>query len=186
MKLVVLAGIPGSGTTTVLNGALEQLDYTHINYGDVMLQIAQEKGLAKERDEIRKLSPEDQKVIQQLAAKTIKSRSLNEDVIVDTHCTISTPSGFLPGLPKWVLDELQPTMFLLIENDAGEIYGRRNSDESRNRDVESLEDIELHQTMNRSAAISYAILTGATVKMIQNPDNKLDETVQNMVNILKI
>ena len=36
MKLIVLTGIPGSGSTTVLNKALEQVDYLHLNYGDIM------------------------------------------------------------------------------------------------------------------------------------------------------
>ncbi len=35
------------------------------------------------------------KEIQEKAAKRIKERSESENVIVDTHCTINTPSGFL-------------------------------------------------------------------------------------------
>ena len=51
MKLVVLTGIPGSGSTTVLNRALEEVDYLHLNYGDIMTEIAMEKGLVENRDE---------------------------------------------------------------------------------------------------------------------------------------
>ena len=40
MKLVVLTGIPGSGSTTLLNKALEEVDYVHLNYGDIMTEIA--------------------------------------------------------------------------------------------------------------------------------------------------
>ena len=43
MKLVVLTGIPGSGSTTLLNKALEEVDYVHLNYGDIMTEIAIEK-----------------------------------------------------------------------------------------------------------------------------------------------
>ena len=64
MKVVVVAGIPGSGSTTVLKGALKNLDYVHVNYGDVMLEIAQKKELVKERDSMRKLSPDVQKEVQ--------------------------------------------------------------------------------------------------------------------------
>ena len=32
MKLVVITGIPGSGSTTVLNKALEEVDYLHCRY----------------------------------------------------------------------------------------------------------------------------------------------------------
>ena len=45
MKLVVLTGIPGSGSTTILNRALKEVDYLHLNYGDIMTEIAVEKVL---------------------------------------------------------------------------------------------------------------------------------------------
>jgi len=104
---------------------------------------------------------------------------------VDTHCTIKTPSGFLPGLPKWVLEELQPDIFVLIEADADEILLRRISDTSRTRDMEMLKDINLHQEMNRSVSMAYAALTGATVKIIENHNDELDSSVADMVETLK-
>ena len=107
------------------------------------------------------------------------------NIIVDTHCTIKTPAGFLPGLPKWVLDELEPDMFILIEADGEEILMRRLSDETRTRDMEKLSDIELHQEMNRAVSMAYAALTGATVKIIKNHDNRLEEPVEEMINTLK-
>jgi adenylate kinase len=185
MKLVVVAGIPGSGSTTVLTKALEHLDYLHINYGDVMLEIAEKEGLVDDRDSIRKLSPEVQKEIQRKAAKNIKERSEQDNIIVDTHCTIKTPKGFLPGLPKWVLDELQPDMFVLLEADGDEILMRRINDTTRIRDLEKLSDIKLHQEMNRAVSMAYAALTGATVKIIKNHDNKLDESVGEMIRTLQ-
>ncbi len=185
MKVVVVAGIPGSGSTTVLENALENLEYTHVNYGDVMLLIAQEMGLADDRDSIRKLSPDVQKEIQRKAAKNIKERSKETNIIVDTHCTIKTPQGFLPGLPKWVLEELQPDQFVLIEADGDEIILRRINDTSRIRDVEKLKDINLHQQMNRAVSMAYAALTGATVQIIMNHDNRLDESVEEIIRTLE-
>jgi adenylate kinase len=186
MKLVVLTGIPGSGSTTVLKKTLEEVDYLHINYGDMMIEIAKEKSIADDRDELRKLSPEIQKEIQQAAAKKIKEKSASENVIVDTHCTISTPSGFLPGLPQWILSELQPDNFIIIEADPDEILLRRLSDETRERDKEMTKSIALHQEINRSTAMAYATLTGATVKILENHDNELDEIVSQLVTVLNI
>ncbi|MDI6723547.1 MAG: adenylate kinase [Methanobacterium sp.] len=185
MKVVVIAGIPGSGSTTVLNKALESLDYVNVNYGDAMIKIAQEEGIVEDRDSLRKLSPDVQKEIQKNAAKSIREMSQVNNIIVDTHCTIKTPAGFLPGLPKWVLDELEPDMFILIEADGEEILMRRLSDETRTRDMEKLSDIELHQEMNRAVSMAYAALTGATVKIIKNHDNRLEEPVEEMINTLK-
>jgi adenylate kinase len=185
MKVVVIAGIPGSGSTTVLSKVLEELDYMHVNYGDVMLEIAKDDGLVDNRDDLRKLSPDIQKEVQKNAAQSIRDKSEQSNIIVDTHCTINTPSGFLPGLPKWVLDQLKPDMFILLEADGDEILKRRISDTTRNRDSERLKDIELHQEMNRAASMAYAVLTGATVKIIENHDNKVDEAVNEMVKTLK-
>jgi len=184
LKLVVLTGIPGSGSTTVLEQTLKKVNYIHLNYGDVMTDIAIEKGIVKDRDELRKLSPETQKEIQKQAAAKIKENSADNNVIVDTHCTISTPSGFLPGLPQWVLEELKPDMFVLIEADPDEIMLRRISDESRTRDLEMYETIKLHQEMNRAAAMAYATLTGATVKILENHDNQLDVIVDKLFEAL--
>jgi adenylate kinase len=180
MKVVVVAGIPGSGSTTVLQHALKETDYVHVNYGDVMLEIAQEMKLVEDRDSMRKLPPETQKKVQKKAAGTIRARAEVANTIVDTHCTIKTPSGFLPGLPQWVLEELQPDMFILIEADGDEILMRRVSDTTRTRDTERLQDINLHQEMNRATAMAYAVYTGATVKIIENHNDLLDRSVEEM------
>lgn len=185
MKVVVVAGIPGSGSTTVLKKALENLDYVHVNYGDVMLEIAQEMNLVENRDSMRKLAPELQKEIQKKAAKSIKERSSQTNIIVDTHCTIKTPLGFLPGLPRWVLEVLQPDGFVLIEADGDEILLRRISDVTRTRDMEKVKDINLHQEMNRAVAMAYAAITGATVKIIENHDDQLDISVEEMIKTLE-
>ena len=67
MKLVVLTGIPGSGSTTLLNKALEEVDYIHLNYGDIMTEIAIEEKIVDDRDALRKLSPDVQKEIKEKA-----------------------------------------------------------------------------------------------------------------------
>ena len=185
MKLVVLTGIPGSGSTTLLGKALEKVDYVHLNYGDIMTEIAIEEKIVEDRDSLRKLPAETQKEIQAKAAKRIKERSESENVIVDTHCTINTPAGFLPGLPNWVLEQLQPDLFILIEAYPDEIIYRRLNDDSRERDVQKAKDIQLHQEMNRAASMAYATLTGATVKILSNHDNHIDSSVRKLIDALE-
>jgi adenylate kinase len=184
MNIVVLAGIPGTGSTTVLNKVLEKVDYVNINYGNIMFEIAEEKGLVESRDDMRKLDPEIQKEVQKQAAERIHQMAENDDVIIDTHCSIKTPKGFLPGLPVWVLDELKPTQFILVEASPSEIMYRRMTDDTRVRDQEYAEDIDLHQSVAKSTAMTYAVLTGATVSIVQNHDNGLDDAVNDIVDIL--
>jgi len=182
MSVIVVTGIPGAGSTTIVKSALERVELNYVNYGDVMFEIASEKGLVSHRDEIRKLPEDVQRNIQREAAEKIAS--MKGRILVDTHCTIKTPKGYLPGLPKWVLEALSPKQFILIEADPEEILRRRISDESRKRDVESLESIAEHQEMNRRIAMAYSALTGAIVTIIKNHDNRVEEAVENFVNSL--
>ncbi|MHC1566538.1 MAG: adenylate kinase [Candidatus Syntropharchaeia archaeon] len=183
MMIIVLTGIPGVGSSTVLKGALkEKSNFISVNYGDVMFEIAREKGLVRERDEIRKLPAEIQKEIQKSAAKKISEMEGN--IIVDTHCTIRTPSGYLPGLPEWVLRELKPDQFVIVEANPKEIFDRRYKDKSRKRDIQSEAEIDEHQKMNRAMGMTYACLTGAPVKIIENHDKGLEKAIEELKKLL--
>jgi adenylate kinase len=151
-----------------------------------MTEIAIRDKIVNDRDALRKLPAETQKKIQAEAAKEIKKRSEIDNVIVDTHCTINTPAGFLPGLPIWVLDELKPDQFILVEANPDEIIYRRLNDDTRERDLQKIKEIELHQQMNRATSMAYATLTGATVKIVENHDNHLDSSVKKLVNVLNL
>lgn len=185
MSVVVVTGTPGAGKTTVLKRAMEELGdkFKVVNFGDVMVEAAKQKGIVKDRDELRKQSPKVQKEIQTLAGVKIGKMAKDNEIIVDTHCLIMTKEGYLPGLPVWVLDELQPSKLILIEADMEEILERRAKDISRTRDEEIARNIDLHQKMNRAIAVAYAMYTGATVKIIEN--HELDKAVEDMVRALR-
>ena len=169
--VVILAGIPGAGKTTVITKALKEKDMKFVTYGTVMFEIAKKMGV-KARDEIRKLPAEKQREIQKKAAEEISRMG---DVIVDTHCTIKTKKGYLPGLPYEVLKKLNPKLIILVEASEDEIIERREKDKDiRDRDVEGIEEIKEHQLMNKIAAMTYAALTGATVKIVKNNDGMLE------------
>ncbi|MGC8565393.1 MAG: adenylate kinase [Thermoplasmata archaeon] len=179
MKIIV-TGVPGVGKSTVMNSVCEKLNYRIMNFGDVMLEKGKEFGV-KNRDEIRKLPLEKQRELQKLAGEYLGTM---ENIIIDTHMSIKTPSGFLPGLPEWVLKAINPSMLVLIEADPASIDLRRKKDESRHRDKEDINGIELHQMMNRYFAASCSILTGATVAIIKNEEGKVNEAVDLLVKMI--
>ncbi len=179
---IVVAGIPGAGKTTVLNEALKIRKMDVINYGDVMFEMARQDGI-KDRDEMRKMPQEKQKEWQIKAAEKIGKM---EHVIIDTHSTIKTPYGYLPGLPYHILQIIKPDRIILVEADAEEIFARRKKDEGiRQRDEEGKEEIETHQMMNRIAAMSYAVLAGATVKIVHNRQGMLEEAAREIAAVLE-
>jgi adenylate kinase len=178
----VVTGIPGVGKTTVMRKAAEGMDINFVTFGTVMIEIAKEMKLVKNRDEMRKLTLEQQKKLQ---IKTAERIAKMKNVIVDTHCTVKTPKGYMPGLPEWVVKKINPTAIVLVEADPEEIYNRRENDKSRNRDPDTQEQINEHQMMNRAVAMAYAALTGSTVKIVFNHDNAIDEAVKQVSPVLK-
>ncbi|HIQ38949.1 MAG TPA: adenylate kinase [Methanothermococcus okinawensis] len=189
-KVVIVTGVPGVGGTTLTQKAIERLEkegvhYQLVNFGTVMFEVAKSENLVENRDQLRKLDPDTQKRIQKMAGRKIAEMAMKSPVIVDTHSTVRTPKGYLAGLPKWVLDELNPDIIVLVETTGDEILMRRLGDTSRNRDLETTGSIEEHQFMNRCAAMAYGVLTGATVKIIKNRDKLLDDAVEELVSVLK-
>ncbi len=181
MGAIIVTGIPGVGKTTVMEAAADKADAKIVVYGTEMFTVASEKGLVEHRDDMRRLDPDVQKEVQMAAAEKMAAMG---DIIVDTHCTIKTPKGYLPGLPAWVLEKLKPTTIVLVEATAEEIAGRRAGDDTRNRDADSLDAIAEHQEQNRRFAAAYSTLTGATVHTVYNHDNKVDEAIQQILPVV--
>jgi adenylate kinase len=189
-KVVVVTGVPGSGKSTVIDGALKELkehgvDYGVVNYGDVMMELMREREGVTDRDEMRKVPTGRYREIQREAGRRIAEKAEEKPVLVDTHCLVRKPEGYYPGLPFWVLEELKPELIIIVEAEEDEIAKRRVKDISRKRNQELLNEITEHQQLNRAAAMAYAALTGAAVKLIQNRDRKLNEAVNEMVSVLR-
>jgi adenylate kinase len=187
-RRVIITGVPGVGKTTVVNEALKKLmsegvEYQSINFGTFMYEVAKNEGIVQDRDQMRTLDRAVQKRLQQLAAQAITKISGN--VIIDTHASVKTPKGYLPGLPEWVLREIMPDLIILVETDNDQILMRRLSDETRTRDKEGSRAIKEHQQFNRSIAAAYAMMTGCSIRIIDNADHLLDYAALEMADVLR-
>ncbi len=181
MPTVIITGVPGVGKSTVIEAARAHAGYPVVVYGTVMFEVAKSRGLVKDRDEMRRLDPAVQREVQVAAAEKIATMG---DVIVDTHCAIKTPKGFLPGIPAWVAEKLRLKQVILVEASPEEILKRRANDPSRARDPDTAADVADHQEINRRFAASVSTLTGATVKVILNRDGRVEETRDAIVKSL--
>lgn len=178
------------GKSTVIMGALEKLKaegltYELVNYGDVMLEMMRKRLGVTDRDEMRKIPFEPYSEIQRAAAERIAKMAELKPVLLDTHCSIKKPEGYLPGLPRWVLEGLKPESIIIIEAPPEEVAARRTKDVARRRDEELLAEVAEHQQLNRAIAMAYAALVGAAVRIIKNRDGKLSEAVKEMVEALR-
>jgi len=192
--LVVMTGVPGVGKSTVVKTAFEaakekgiELSWEMVNFGDMMLKTATEKKLVEHRDEMRTLPIEQQRDIQKGAAQAIRKMADEGDFILDTHATIETPKGFIPGMPEWVLRELKPDSIVVLESRPEDINHFRKKDigdDFRRREVDNLEGIERHQSVNRSIAMAYSAMTGAPIKVIWKPRGTLPAAGETMLEVL--
>ena len=176
MSIIVVTGVPGVGKTTVMRAAKE-FCFEIVNFGSVMFEQASKDGV-EDRDAMRKLPVLSQRKYQKMAGEAIAKMG---DVVVDTHASISTLSGFLPGLPEWTVKAMNPDVIVLVEANADEINGRRAKDGARERDHD---DVDTHQAVNRLFAVSAAAMVGATVGIVKNHDGCVDEAVNQFRSIL--
>lgn len=186
---MVVTGIPGSGKTTVCDLAKEIAEQEKgkslsvINFGTVMVELLEKKGKPVHRDSLRRSDLQMQIQLQKEAAETISRRiaEAENDVIVDTHMCVKTIQGFLPGLPRHVLDAFKPNLFVLVEAPAEEILFRRLRDTSRLRDVVLKEEVEEELLFSRLMACACAVQTGAPVKIVINEQGKQKEAASKLL-----
>ena len=159
----IVVGLSGVGKSTVIGKSIEtsESDYQLINYGDRMLSLARDRDIVEDRDEMKNIERATYKEIQMDAAESIAEDSNGGTVIVDTHAAIKSPFGYVPGLPKWTLEILEPETISMIDIDSEEIVERRAEDPERNREADSVEAIEEYREVAREMAASGAVLTGA-------------------------
>lgn len=176
--MIIVMGVPGAGKTTVLKGL--KTDYRIVNYGDLMLEIEKKEFGIKDRDEMRKLPIEKQRLAQKLVAKALAK--MKGKVILDTHCSVSTPTGYYPGLPFEFLKLWPVEALVYVTADVNDISSRRQSDPTRLRD---LDNIALHDQMNKSYLAAYSAFSGAPAVIIYNNQGKLEEAVARLQSLLK-
>ena len=186
-RILIVVGVPGVGKTTVIKKVEALLNKSGdknsvVVFGTIMLSEAKKMGIS-DRDDIRKLNVNEQKELQNKASDYIRTIK-DELIIVDTHLFIRTPSGFLPGIPENVIKKLKPTNLVLITASPEEILERRATDNSRDRDMISIEDINRELDLARSMISTISILSSAPFEIVSNRSNMLESASNRILEIL--
>ncbi len=185
-KRAIIIGIPGVGKTTVITRAADMLAKsrrtTTVVFGTLMFEEAKKAGL-QNRDEMRKLPVEKQRQLQETAARRI-SEMHDDVVIVDTHLFINTNEGYYPGLPMRLLTIMNPTNLILVSADPQQIVERRKTDQTRQRDVLSVEAVQKELDISQTMVAACSVITGAPFSVVVNGDNKVDEAAAQVTRIL--
>ncbi len=188
-KLIIVAGVPGAGKSTVLVEAWKQVEqdlhYSIVSFGTEMLNLCLEAGLVSDRDEMRNLSADAQEEMQWRTTKRIVERP--ENILLDTHCTIKTGSGsYLPGFTPRMLERMSPKAIILVDAHEAEIRGRRRLDKSRPlRTIEGNDDILEHKLINRAYAAAFSARSSCLLRIIQNNTGEFDRAVEEFVSTIR-
>jgi adenylate kinase len=188
-KLIIVAGVPGAGKSTVLLESWQrvgkELNYSIVSFGTEMLEMCKESGLVANRDEMRNLGADQQEEMQWRTTKRIVERP--ENILLDTHCTIKTGSGsYLPGFTPRMLERMSPRAIILVDAHEAEIRGRRRLDKSRPlRTIESQEDILEHKLISRAYAAAFSARSGCLLRIIQNNTGEFERAVAEFVDTLR-
>jgi len=183
-KKIVIVGIPGVGKTTVVTKVFDILNSKNksvsvVSFGNLMFEEALKYGI-KDRDDLRKLSISQQQDLQKKAAERIAKLNDNA-IIIDTHAFITTPAGFYPGMPDYVIKIIKPSNFISISARPEVIFNRRKQDETRQRDVVSIDLIKKELAVQDAMLSSCSVLSGSPLKTILNDEGKVEEAAMNVI-----
>lgn len=190
-RFVIITGLTGVGKTTVLNRARslnDQHQIHRLSYGTILLEMAKEMGLVEHRDEITDIPPEPYDNLQERTAEQIDeiiSTAKHDDpFVLDTHAALNTPYGYRPGLPQEHVKIMDPDQLVFIQANPFVIHKRRDSDDERDRDVGSVNSIKEHQDVARQMISANAAMTGAPVKMLDNPSREIEQVAVTLTEII--
>lgn len=185
MKYIIF-GLPGVGKSSVVNGVVEKTGILKINLGDLLSEIGKELGLIEHRDELRKLNFKlQQKIRKSAVERIINLHEKYGDILLDTHAAIKTRQGYMPGFDNFMLENLNPDVFIVLWAEAEEIAMRRQTDGSRDRDEDSVSEIKEGIRVTKQMATTYAVLSGATYAEVENRQGQLDASINQIKNLIE-
>ena len=184
-KLVYLTGAPASGKTTTIQRAMQRrTDIEHVSYSTELLNYINSNRHATHLDKhsIRDLSasvvtPDDVKAVDMQLVEKCQLEKRQKHIFFDSHPVTKEHYGFrVTGFTLEMLEALSPDLILCFYASAQVLSKRINAD-SEGRTLPSHYELEMHNQLQGSLAVSYGLLVGCPVYLIDS-DNELDELAE--------
>jgi len=172
---VVVTGVPGVGKTSLCRTVSDDLGYNYINYGDLMLSIAESRGLASTDLQMFSLDMDVQYNIWKDAA--LKIRDMNR-VLVDLHGVDQSSIGYIVSLPALIIE---PDIIVLIESSKDNILQRRIKDR-KERIIETAKSLKEHMDILKVTTAACSAILGCNLILLKNDD--FQACLEDMKNIL--
>jgi adenylate kinase len=180
-NLAAVVGVPGVGKTSLSKLAAESGGYRHLNYGEIMLEIARKEGMASTEYEMFSLPLDQQYKIWRSAAHQINKHQIkgHERVLVDLHGVDPSYRGYLISIP---LEILSPEIIVLVESSCENIIQRRLVDHQKYRPREDLAQIKEHIKILRVSMAVCSVFLGSFFAIVEN--NNFQSCLQDLKTIL--
>jgi adenylate kinase len=189
-RSIIVAGVPGVGKTTVLQeletvAKDKNVPLKIVNFGNVMNDLFKKQGKEIHRDRMRREDIALQGKIQERAARQIGKMPGNSALVVDTHMFVRTGDGIWPGTPKRVLEQLDPSLIILIEAQPEQVAARRTKDTTRERESKNIEDAKADLQWSRNMASAIAVLSGIPIQIVENLDGQQRKTAEDLLKLIQ-
>ena len=167
-NIAALVGVPGVGKTSLSRTAAQELGYKHVNYGELMLEVAQSYELASNQDEMFCLELEVQQFIWETAAFKLRSIcKIHSNVLVDLHGLDSADVGYIVSLP---IEIICPDIIIVVEASYEQILDRRISDKTRKRSIDNIKLLKEQMEILRKAMMACSVVCDCSLKVVDNDD----------------
>ncbi len=182
-KIAIVAGLSGAGKSTLLGKAGK--GYKVANIGDLMLEAALRKGLAKDRDAIKRLSHGEVESLRDSAATALIK--LKGEIILDTHMTIEKGAKLEPALPHSFMQRLRPARALIYINaTSGEVMARRRKDRGlRSREIEESAALDVQRTVDLAILGYLSTHLNMPLYIIENREGHADRAAKELASALR-
>lgn len=187
-NIVVVTGISGSGKDYLLNKSKEKQsnigkEIPVFSAGHEMMKRIQQKGEIlniQNRDELKRiLTPElSKQIVREILNDILKYKTsiLNGHIAYKQNGSIQIN----PDIDR----QINARDYILITVDPELLISRRNLDISRNREVEDVIDINIHQDIAKSAVKSLSEHLGARFTILQNAVDNVAENTSKIIEII--
>lgn len=178
-NIILVAGSPGAGKTTVLKEVAPSFNSKIINMGSMMLQVAQKLGYVTDRDQIRFLSLKKFNEVRNKALDEIEA--IEGNIIIDTHASVGENGRYLPGFPVSFLNKLGHVKGLVyIDATTRDIMEHRKGDGSRKRESDDAPTIDAQRLINISMLSFASAYLNIPFYVVINRHNDLKKTVDEI------
>jgi adenylate kinase len=172
-SLFLVFGTQGAGKTTVLKGIKAA---KAVSIGTEMYLAYSRRFGVRNRDEVRMKSLLTFGEMIGIRNAILKKLAGSPGTIaLDTHASVKAGDGYMAGLSLKDFEVIRGKVkaIIYIDADSSQILERRKTDKGRKREHDTIEEIDLHRSLNLMYTTLYSLYLQTPVYVVHNGNDRL-------------